>query len=376
MDSQYQLKLKSQQNEKVYIFRSADGLNSKNSFHDEELLLADELNIGEDDRMLVIQSNYGFLGVVLGDKAGKVVMFDTSARSCEFSRKNAEKNDLENYSVENLPRISELDGSFDKIVYAPADYEPVDLVKDRLADAVEKLSKGGELYIAGRKKSGLKRYRKNLESYGEVKRLVRDGATQICSFRKDSGETPSGLDLERSFEAEVDGIEADFRTSEGLFSAGKLDEGTRILLENTESDISEADEVLELACGYGAISVFLGKMYEFQLYLKDDDTRAVEYAGKNLGENGIEGSEVEAADCLDGFEDKKFDFVVSNPPTHQGSGVTDKMFRQVYESLFEGGEFWLVYNQNMGYEDQLSERFNLVETVAKEGNFIVVRAVK
>jgi len=184
------------------------------------------------------------------------------------------------------------------------------------------------------------------------------------------------LDLERSFEADVDGIEADFRTSEGLFSAGKLDEGTRILLENTESDISEADEVLELACGYGAISVFLGKMYEFQLYLKDDDTRAVEYAGKNLGENGIEGSEVEAADCLDGFEDKKFDFVVSNPPTHQGSGVTDKMFRQVYESLFEGGEFWLVYNQNMGYEDQLSERFNLVETVAKEGNFIVVRAVK
>jgi 16S rRNA G1207 methylase RsmC len=179
MDSQYQLKLKSQQNEKVYIFRSADGLNSKNSFHDEELLLADELNIGEDDRMLVIQSNYGFLGVVLGDKAGKVVMFDTSARSCEFSRKNAEKNDLENYSVENLPRISELDGSFDKIVYAPADYEPVDLVKDRLADAVEKLSKGGELYIAGRKKSGLKRYRKNLESYGEVKRLVRDGATQL-----------------------------------------------------------------------------------------------------------------------------------------------------------------------------------------------------
>ena len=99
MDSQYQLKLKSQQNEKVYIFQLADGLNSKNSFRDKELLLADELKIDDDDRVLVIQSNYGFLGVILGGKADKVVMFDTSVRACEFSRKNAEKNDLENYSV-------------------------------------------------------------------------------------------------------------------------------------------------------------------------------------------------------------------------------------------------------------------------------------
>ncbi|MFB6099896.1 MAG: hypothetical protein ABEK16_01355 [Candidatus Nanohalobium sp.] len=71
MNSQFQLKLKSQETGKIYTFHSADGLNSKGSFRDEELLLADEVDIKEDDRVLVVQSNYGFLGVVLGIKQRK-----------------------------------------------------------------------------------------------------------------------------------------------------------------------------------------------------------------------------------------------------------------------------------------------------------------
>lgn len=374
MDSQYQLKLSSQEIEKVYTFHSADGLNSKNSFRDEELLLADEVEVEETDRVLVVQSNYGFLGAVLGDKADEVVMFDTSARACNYSRKNAEENNLKNYSVENRPEVSELQGIFDKVVYAPADYEPVDLVKNRLSEAAEKLSEDGELYMAGRKKSGLNRYRKYLENYGEVEKIARDGSVQVYSFRKDKSVNPSKEDLSREFEAEVRGIEANFETAEGLFSSGKLDEGTKNLLQNLE--ISDPDKILDLACGYGAISVFLGKMYDFDLYLADDDARAVEYARKNLEANNIEDFESEVADCLDGFEDQKFDLVVSNPPTHQGKGVTDKMFRQVHESLFEGGEFWLVYNQNMKYETELSGRFDSVEIVSEEDNFNVVRAVK
>ncbi|MFB6099897.1 MAG: methyltransferase [Candidatus Nanohalobium sp.] len=301
-------------------------------------------------------------------------MFDTSARACNYSRKNAEENGLENYSVENPPELSEIEGVFDKIVYAPADYEPVDLVKNRLADAMRKLDEEGELYIAGRKKSGLKRYRKYLNKYGEVKKLARDGSTQAYSFRRSGHVTMSGPNLEKNFEAEVDGLKASFRTSKGLFSAGKLDGGTRLLLENL--DVSDSEKVLDLACGYGAISVFLGKIYDCDLYLADDDVRAVKYARKNLKLNYIEDFEVKAADCLDGFGDQKFDLVVSNPPTHQGSGVTDKMFRQVHDSLFEGGEFWLVYNQNMGFEDQLSEMFDLVEVVDEGDNFLVVRTVK
>jgi 16S rRNA (guanine1207-N2)-methyltransferase len=372
MGSQYELKLKSEETDRVYTFSSADGLNSKKSFRDEGLLLADKTEIQETDRILIIQSNYGFLGTVLGDKADRVVMQDTSARACKFSKKNAEENNLENFNVINSASVAE-EGSFDKIVYAPADYEAVDVVKDRLAGAVEVLSEEGELFVAGRKKSGLKRYRKYLEKSGDVQKIGNRGSVRAYSFSFD-GRDPVRKDLEKQFKAQVNGSEAIFKTAEGLFSSGKLDEGTRILLENLE--LSESENITDLACGYGAISVFIGKQYDCKLFLTDDDARAVKYAKENLESNGLNDFEVKTADCLDAFQDKKFDVVVSNPPTHQGKGVTRNMFQQSYGRLKEGGELWLVYNQNMQYKQELSRNFEKVEVKAEKNNFVVVKAVK
>lgn len=373
MNSRYELRLKSEETGEVYSFESADGLNSKNSFRDEEILLADEVDINEDERVLIVQSGYGFLGVTLGKKAGEVVMQDTSARACKYSRNNAEKNSVENFETANEASISGIEDDFNVVVYAPAGYSPVDLVKKRLREAVGKLEEDGELYISGRKKSGIKRYRNYLEDLpGETDRIaIRDG-NHVYRFSPVGEIDVSGPDIEREFRAEVRKAEAGFRTAEGLFSPGKLDDGTKLLLENLE--LEEGSKVLDLACGYGAISTVIGKIYRCELYLTDDNARAVHYAEENLEGNGVEKFEATIGDCMDGFEDEKFDFIVSNPPTHQGKGVTQKIFRQTHESLYEGGELWLVYNQNMEYEEQLEQKFSSVETIAKRSNFIVVKA--
>jgi 16S rRNA (guanine1207-N2)-methyltransferase len=92
--------------------------------------------------------------------------------------------------------------------------------------------------------------------------------------------------------------------------------------------------------------------------------------------NGVENFTVETGDCLDAYQDQKFDAVISNPPTHQGEGVTRKLFQQAYHCLNKGGEFWLVYNQDMKYEEKLADQFEAVNEVAQEGNFKVVRAEK
>ncbi|MFP4038626.1 MAG: methyltransferase, partial [Candidatus Nanohaloarchaea archaeon] len=353
----------------VYKFHSADGLNSKNSFRDEELLLSDKVD-AEEDRILVVQSNYGFLGIVLGEQAEKTVMQDTSARACEYSRKNAEENSLENYKVSKTA-LEDLKGEFDKIIYAPAGYENVDVVKNRLAEAALKLRDNGELHIAGRKKTGLKRYRDFLKQYGEIEKTGRDGSVKAYRFTKN--DTPLPPEITKNFKAEVNGVEAEFVTEEGLFSAGKLDDGTRLLLENLEN---VSGKVLDLACGYGAVSAFIGKSYSCDLFLTDDNARATKYARENLERNNVKFSEIKTADCLDGFKNKKFDYIVSNPPTHAGKTVTSKIFTQAYNSLKKGGEFWIVYNQNMNYEEELNQKFGSVEEVEREGNFKVVRAVK
>jgi len=224
MESEYELKLKAEETGKVYSFQSADGLNSKDSFRGEELLLADEVKIEDSDRILVIQSGYGFLGAVLGGKAGFTVMQDTSSRAIQFSELNVQENSLEDFRVENTT-VSDVEGKFDKILYAPADYEPVDLVKNRLSHASEKLAEDGEIFVAGRKKSGIKRYRKHLQDNGGVQKIGSRGAISAYKFKSQNGSDLPKTDLEKSFRSEMEGFEADLISAEGLFSHGKLDEG-------------------------------------------------------------------------------------------------------------------------------------------------------
>lgn len=120
-----------------------------------------------------------------------------------------------------------------------------------------------------------------------------------------------------------------------------------------------------MACGYGAIGMFLKKLHDISLHLSDDNATAVHYVEKNLESNNIQNYELKSKDCLDGFKDQKFDAAVSNPPTHQGSGVTKEMFDEAYSALGNGGELYLIYNQNMRYEDQLKQKFSKVETLGK-----------
>jgi 16S rRNA (guanine1207-N2)-methyltransferase len=356
------LQLKDQETGKVYSFETA-GLNSKNSFRDEELVLS-EVDTEESDDILVLQSNYGILGVTL---KGNILMQETSARAANFSRKNAEMNDID-AGIENRP-VEDLEEKFDKIFYAPANYQPVELVKKRLSDASRLLKENGEIFISGKKKSGLKRYRNFLEKYGELEKI---SSGKVRAYRFEREEELPEIDIEKAFSAELKDEEADFRSEEGLFSAGNLDDGTRILLENLE-DIQ--GKVLDAACGYGAIGVFTGKLFDVEILMTDDNVCATKHAEENMERNGVEG-EVRTGDCLDAFEDERFDFIISNPPTHQGKGVTQKIFRQAHQVLNDGGEFWLVYNQNMQYEKQLRERFDSVEIIAEEDNFLVVKAEK
>lgn len=117
-------------------------------------------------------------------------------------------------------------------------------------------------------------------------------------------------------------------------------------------------------------------LYNSEIHLTDDSKTATYYAEKNLKSNGIQDFTLKNRDCLDGFKDQKFDAIVSNPPTHQGEEVTNEIFNQSYQSLRQGGELYLVYNQNMRYEEKLQKKFSKVEILEKEDNYAVTRATK
>jgi 16S rRNA (guanine1207-N2)-methyltransferase len=375
---QYQFELRSnnKRGRENYSFETSDGVASKDGFREAELLLADSVETERDDDILVLGSGYGFLGVLFADYTpeGYTLLAETSDRAYQISNHNLELNDIEGADCRKVASPAEIEERFDKVLYAPKPYSNTDVVKNRLTDATDLLNEGGELYISSGKKEGLKRYRDWLNRFkGELVKIESRNGYSVYRYRKQGEVEDRKIDVERGFEAEFNCFKGSFETIEGLFSPNALDEGSRLLIENIEADAE--DKIWDVACGYGAVGIFLDKLYDVELFLSDDDMRAVEVVKMNLELNDVSGK-VGNADCLDAFEGQEFDKIVTNPPTHQGSAVTDEIFRNANSRLKRGGEFYAVYNQNMSYEDQLEQIFDKVNILERKDNFAVVRAVK
>ena len=65
--------------------------------------------------------------------------------------------------------------------------------------------------------------------------------------------TISELKQDIKFTAELRGNSLDFSTTWGVFSPTEVDSGSRLLIEAME--ISPADDILDIGCGYGAIGL-------------------------------------------------------------------------------------------------------------------------
>lgn len=370
-DTQYELSLETPEGLE-YSFLTADGVESKKGFRDSELLIVDRVEAKDED-VLVAEANYGVTGVMLGDSnSGDTVLAETGNRSAQLCQINLEKNSV-NASVVEKAFYSEIGGEFDIAVYAPKSYEPIQLVKHRIAELVKLLKPEGEFFIAGRKKEGIKRHSrflKNLE--GELGKVEQRGSTRLYRYRKISEIEIPEVEIEKSFESKINGETLDFTTCEGLFSYKSLDDASRLLIEKV--DIDSDEEILDLCCGYGAIGIWLNKLYGCDVSFSDDSRLATYYTGVNLDKNGLEASKT-TCDCLDEIE-RKFDVIVTNPPTHQGSSITDEIFQESFNHLKEGGKLYAVYNQNMNFELKLSKIFKKAETVAERENFKLIEASK
>jgi len=374
----YETKLESKtiKCKEIYEFKSSDGVPSKYSFRDSELAIADAVNIEPEDDILVIQSGYGLLPVILADQApnGETIAGETGDRAYQLTKLNLDDNGVENCTPQKVAFYTEIDRWFDKIVYAPRGYEPVDVVKNRISNAVKLLENDGEILIAGKKTSGINRYQNHLKSFsGESEKLIQNRKQRVYRYIRKGEFEPENIDIETSFKVKVDQIELEFTACEGLFSPKSLDDGSRLLIEDIEVD--EGDEVLDLACGYGIVGIFMQKLHGGKIFMTDDNRIATHFCRKNAEETNVE-CKVKNRDCLDGFPSKKFDAIVSNPPTHQGEEVTDEMFSESHRALKDGGSLYLVYNQNMRFEEKLSNIFSEAEKLEKADNYVVLEAIK
>lgn len=171
----------------------------------------------------------------------------------------------------------------------------------------------------------------------------------------------------------IKNINFTFITDNGVFSKNGLDFGTRTLLENLDLD-SIGGDVLDFGCGYGPIGIFISKTKNILVDMIDINLRSIDLSKKNSEINKVK-TNIFYSNIYENI-DKKYDFIISNPPIRVGNDILYKILFDAKKYLKDNGQLWIVINKNQGAKTIMKnlEKEYIVELVTKNKGFYVIKA--
>ncbi len=149
-------------------------------------------------------------------------------------------------------------------------------------------------------------------------------------------------------EFSVAGREYALAATGGVFSAGRLDPGTAVLLRKAPLPGSRGGVYLDLGCGYGPIATVLASVSSnATVYAVDVNPRALELVRENAVALDVTDRVIAATpDEVPG--DVVFDEIWSNPPIRIGKPELHAMLLRWLHRLAPGGTAWLVVGKHLG----------------------------
>ncbi|MBO4460248.1 MAG: class I SAM-dependent methyltransferase [Clostridiales bacterium] len=184
----------------------------------------------------------------------------------------------------------------------------------------------------------------------------------------------------------VNGIDFEFISDTSVFSRHQTDFGTDLMLKAVIEDIKKNKDritdrsFLDLGCGIGTVGIVIKKCFmKMDVTGVDVNSRAVGLAVENAGYNGVK-ADFMVSDVLDKIpEDKKFDYIATNPPVRAGKKTVFAFYEQAYAHLENGGSFYCVLQRKQGAPStasKLTELFGNCETLEIDGGYRVMKSVK
>lgn len=250
-----------------------------------------------------------------------------------------------------------------------------------IAQALAALKPGGVIVCAGDNKAGGARLKKNLQLFGlknireESKNKARVAWAVKDSLKQDEIEVALAAGSMQFV------LNESFVSMPGIFGWDKIDKGSEILVQHLPDDLKGAGA--DFGCGYGflsshvlrdapGISVFSCIDADFRAL------RAVQENIKTLGFSPVKFLWEDLTAPVSGLAG--LDFVVMNPPFHEGKGTDVSIglafIKTARESLRHGGVLWMVANSSLPYEAALDELFEKTEKPFEGGGFKIFRAEK
>lgn len=177
------------------------------------------------------------------------------------------------------------------------------------------------------------------------------------------------------FKTSILGKDYSFYTDNGVFSKEKLDFGTRTLIESLPLK-SLTGDILDVGCGYGVIDIILGKITQASFEGIDVNKRTLHLAEMNKKLNNINNASFYYSNIYENV-DKKYDFIITNPPIRAGKEVVYGIVMNARNYLKDNGVLYIVIRKEQGAKSMLRdlEEYYNTEVINKNKGFFVIKCV-
>lgn len=243
-----------------------------------------------------------------------------------------------------------------------------------VAAAAACLQPQGELLVIGYNELGIRSFGKQLDRLlgtpGRVRSNRRKG--RVLGYAR-AKLAPPAAPAGQSFSI-AEPVDMTLTAEPGVFSAGRLDPGSALLLAHLPK-LAAPSRVVDLGCGAGTLGLqALAHFDRSRAVMLDADLRAVRTTRENAARLGLEArAAVHWWDAQEPLPELgPYDLALINPPFHTGKAVdmgpAFAMFEHAAAALRPGGQALIVANRTLPYEPAL-QQLGTLETLEQARGF-------
>ncbi|MBO6758718.1 MAG: class I SAM-dependent methyltransferase [Roseibium sp.] len=277
--------------------------------------------------------------------------------------------------------VAETDASgFDLVLVLPGRQRQE--ARAQLARAVSKVKPGGVVIAAAANTEGGKTLEADLSALaGPVEKLSKHKCRAVWVRVEEAARDAALVADWAALDAVRPILDGAFVSRPGVFAWDRIDPASVLLIRHLPETLSGKGADLGAGIGVLARAVLERAPKVTALDLYEAEKRALDLAERNLrpSKDGVRLTGI-WSDVTKGIEGP-YDFIVMNPPFHQGgradrADVGQGFIRAAARGLRPGGTLYMVANRHLPYEHNLAEVFATHQMLADESGYKVIRAVK
>lgn len=252
------------------------------------------------------------------------------------------------------------------------------LNQNRFIELLLTIKSGGVLVVSGEKNLGIQSMQKWVQSIVPIEgKLSKNHGVVfwLC--------VPENLNRKRitSLKVATQAIENNFKTDAGMFSHGRVDNGSAMLVKHLEELV--VGKTADFGAGWGYLSF---QILQLCKKLKGLDLFEADYLALRAAEKHL--AAVKNPTPINYYwqditcepVNEIYDTIVSNPPFHDGRAADVSLGQKFIEiaakRLKSGGKLLLVANRQLPYENSIQKQFRNFSVIEEGNGFKVIVAIK